>query len=78
MGIFKWYESHFCANCQENIERMDLGYNPHDIPCLSPTKCKILEIISWIVALPFLILLGIVLIPIFIIAVIGNFINDKE
>jgi len=77
MGIFKWYEQFFCANCRENMERVDLGYNPHDIPCLNPRKCKVFEIISWIVALPILILVGIICIPILIFAVIANFVSDK-
>jgi len=78
MGIIEWYEQFFCANCRENIERTNLGYNAHNIPCLAPTKCKILEIISWIVVLPFLIIIGIILIPILIFAVIANFISDKK
>jgi len=78
MGIFELYESYYCENCRENIERVDLGYNAHDIPCLTPTKCKILEIISWILAIPILLILGIILIPILIFAVIANFISDRK
>jgi hypothetical protein len=78
MEIFKWYEQFFCKNCRENMERMDLGYNPHDIPCLTPIKCKILETISFIIALPILILIFIILIPILFFAIIANFIDEKK
>lgn len=65
----------YCNICKSELDRMELGYNPHGLEC-NRWQCKILDFINLILLFIIGIPLMIIFIPIFIIIICLNFIED--
>jgi len=66
----------YCENCKEDIERMRLGYNPHNESC-NNLQCLLLDIANGILIIVFLIPIMIIVIPIAIYFLIKNILWGK-